>query len=100
MSKNEIVQKLFPAVTGNKLLSPMMFQRTVRGRSWRCCELRIKSHEDLHKLWYVLIREQNALKSQIILCNQKQAKDTKAADVKMALNKVTELEGGIDKAEN
>jgi large subunit ribosomal protein L47 len=31
------------------------------GRSWKIDELRIKSNDDLHKLWYVLLREKNAI---------------------------------------
>ncbi|TYJ98574.1 39S ribosomal protein L47 [Cucumis melo var. makuwa] len=41
----------------------------VRSRSWKASELRLKSWDDLNKLWYVLLKEKNMLMTQRQMLN-------------------------------
>eukprot|EP00242_Pyramimonas_sp_CCMP2087_P012101 CAMPEP_0198212176 /NCGR_PEP_ID=MMETSP1445-20131203/25566_1 /TAXON_ID=36898 /ORGANISM="Pyramimonas sp., Strain CCMP2087" /LENGTH=146 /DNA_ID=CAMNT_0043886571 /DNA_START=202 /DNA_END=642 /DNA_ORIENTATION=+ len=42
-------------------VKPDVEKPLVVGREWQSEHLRLKSFDDLHKLWYILLKEQNAL---------------------------------------
>jgi large subunit ribosomal protein L47 len=64
----------------------------ITGRAWKPTELRLKSSAELHKLWYVLLREKMALTSEIYYSAQKSYLSTiikrDLVKVKLSMNRI------------
>ena len=53
-----------PQVLGLEELTPDPETYPMAGRAWKASELRLKSQEDLRKLWFVLMKERNLLETE------------------------------------
>ena len=61
------------------------------GRSWKPSELRLKSFEDLHALWFVLLRERNLLETERWVARKSKTQMTNPARLKKVRNSMARL---------
>lgn len=69
-------------------------QQPTYGRAWKAAELRQKSWEDLHKLWYVCLKERNMLRTehaQYKAAKEKMPQPQRYEMVKLTMNRIKQV---------
>ena len=82
-SKNSVdkSEMLVNAFT-DQAISNKQEQTITSGRSWKAAELRLKSTDDLHKLWFVCVREKNLVLADEMAKNHNPSYQRKAGKIR------------------
>jgi large subunit ribosomal protein L47 len=92
------------SLTGDYFKNKMVNEDVVSGRPWKPVELRLKSTAELHKLWFVLLKEKLALSSDLYYATQKHFHQNFVKrdldKVILSMNRVKAVMGERDKLRN
>lgn len=61
------------------------------GRAWLAAELRHKSWGDLHRLWYVCVKERNMVQTQMLWNKDKTSYGERYVKVKLTMNRIKQV---------
>ncbi|CAD7696392.1 unnamed protein product [Ostreobium quekettii] len=69
-------------------------EERVVGSEWKASQLRLKSWEDLHKLWFVLLKERNMLRSEQLAAraaSRPMASPRRISKVRRSMNRIKQV---------
>ncbi|GAB4815920.1 hypothetical protein N2152v2_002966 [Parachlorella kessleri] len=69
-------------------------EEPIYGRAWQASELRIKSWDDLHKLWFVLLKEKNKLHSEKLMykaVKKPMPQPRRLSKVRLSMNRIKQV---------
>lgn len=69
------------------------------GRAWKAAELRLKSWDDLHRLWYVSLKERNLLETRMLWLGtadpvraaEREEFSKRRKEVKLTMNRIKQV---------